>query len=564
MADQRLFVTQEGSLFQGGSGNDSIHAFTGTVSGNTVQGLDGNDLIQLGNETEQINLSGKNSVTVSAGAGSAGTLTLTYSGNFVSGGVIANASTSTSTSLSAGAAELTLSMTEIQSTGIQSLLYATVNGNAGNDTVVLGDQLSSFAGSLVGGGQGNDYVGTYNWGSGNATTGLSTAGQIQDSFSGNTVNGGKGNDTVFISYTGSISASQNTLNGNQGNDSVSFSSTTAAYYTGLIGGGQGEDTVYASFNSGNAWTINGGAGNDSVHFDGLGDAATGLIQGDTTDSQAGNDTIHVTFSGSSAVTVKGLAGADSIYVSATTAGGTNLIEGGAGNDSITFGDSASDAAAISAWTINGGAGADLVTLTGEDKGVMVSSLFDMGAGDDTITMAATAVASAGLDGTTINGGAGADKLSISGIGTASGRVVFGYAAYSDSTLASMDTITIQTAAISAGNNSGYVDSTVRFSFSQGGIALASGAGSRGSGLSATGGMIVWSSFSDTDLTARVSAIDASYTTTGNVAIFTTDGTEKFMFVQGGSTDTVIKLSNSEGLSAGLANAFVTGSTAIGF
>ena len=80
MADQRLFVTQEGSLFQGGSGKDSIYAYTGTVSGGTVQGLEGNDVIALGNETEHISLTADPSWNASAGTAgkaSAGTTVLT-------------------------------------------------------------------------------------------------------------------------------------------------------------------------------------------------------------------------------------------------------------------------------------------------------------------------------------------------------------------------------------------------------------------------------------------------------------------------------------------------------
>jgi len=571
-------VTQEGSLFQGGSGKDSIYTFTGSVSGGTVQGLDGNDLISLGNETETIDLTAKvsggtSSFNASSGALSAGEVVVNYSGNYISAGVITNGTIATSTALTADGGPATLTITELVSTGIQSLLYSTVNGNAGNDTITLGDQLSSVAGSLVAGGAGNDIVGSYNWASGANTTGVDTGGQIQDAFSGNTINGGAGNDTVFVNYTGggvaTLSARANTLNGNAGNDSVVFSSTSAAFFTGLIGGGAGDDTVYATFRSGGGWSINGGAGNDSVVFDGLGGGSTGLIQGDTTNTQSGADTIQVTFSGASSMTVQGLAGHDSIYISASTGGGTNFIAGNGGNDTITWSTAGTQAGNLSAWTVNGGAGNDSIVLTAQSAGAIASSVFNLGAGDDTITVGASSVAgSAGSDGATINGGAGKDLITMSAVGSASGRAVFGYAAFSESTIDSMDTITFATAAASSTTNSGYADSRLRFSFNNmGTIALASGAGSNadGGGMSASAGYIVFSSFSDTDLTARVSAIDASYTTTGNVAIFTTDGAAKFMFVQGGSTDTVIKLASANGLSAGNngASLYITGGTALG-
>jgi len=563
-------VTQEGSLFQGGSGTDSIFAYTGTVSGSTVQGLDGNDLINLGNQTDTIDISiGVSGKNVSAGNGSAGVLTLNYSGNYVSSNVIANASVSTGTSVSAGTAGVSLTVTELVTTGIASLQYATVNGNAGNDTVALGDQLSAVAGSLIAGGAGNDLVGSYNWASGAATTGVSTAGQIQDAFTGSTVNGGDGNDTVYIAYSGGDSARNNTLNGNAGNDSVSFSSTSAAFYSGLIGGGKGDDTIFATFRSGVGWTINGGAGADSVEFAGLSNPGTGLIQGDTTSAQAGSDTIKVTFSGATSITVNGMAGNDSIYVSSTTAGGSILLAGGDGEDTIYFNTAAMKASNLSAWTINGGAGNDSIVLTAQSAGVAKSSVFNGGAGDDTITIGGAANAlcgSAGSDGSTVNGGAGTDLITMSAVGTASGRATFEYGAFSDSTLSNTDTITFNTAVISAASNSGFGDTRMRFSFTPGGLSLATGSGRNqaGNGLSATGGYIVFSGFTDTDVTARVSAIDATYTTTGTVAVFTTDGSERYLFVQGGATDSVIKLSDSDGLSAGNTIIYTDGSTAIGF
>ena len=76
----------------------------------------------------------------------------------------------------------------------------------------------------------------------------------------------------------------------------------------------------------------------------------------------------------------------------------------------------------------------------------------------------------------------------------------------------------------------------------------SGAGAVGQ-VSASGGFVVFSGYSDNSLTARVSAIDAGYTTTGDFAVFTTDNT-RYLFVQGGTTDLVAKLSNEDALSAG--------------
>ena len=156
---------------------------------------------------------------------------------------------------------------------------------------------------------------------------------------------------------------------------------------------------------------------------------------------------------------------------------------------------------------------------------------------------------------TIQGGAGADLLTNSGVASA-GTGVFSYAKYSDSTLDSMDTIGFNTAAISAGVG-GFQSSRIRVAVSTGSLSLATGAGAVGT-VSAASGYIVFSGFSDSSLTSRVSAVDAGYTTTGQAAIFTTDNTNRFLFVQGGATDIVVKLADENSLSAGLAEINLSG------
>ena len=57
MANQRLFITQEDQLFQGGSGNDTIGAYTGRVSAATVKGVDGKDWLYFGNTETAVQFS---------------------------------------------------------------------------------------------------------------------------------------------------------------------------------------------------------------------------------------------------------------------------------------------------------------------------------------------------------------------------------------------------------------------------------------------------------------------------------------------------------------------------
>ena len=141
MADLRLFGQNEGALYQGGSGNDTIQINTGAISASTLQGLAGNDVIFLGNETttEKIIQSGG---TGSAGQSTAifGTAGFTISGFYETAGAIINGSITTSTILSAGQTTA-ITMQSLVTTGISGIATSTINGIAGNDSVFLGDQL---------------------------------------------------------------------------------------------------------------------------------------------------------------------------------------------------------------------------------------------------------------------------------------------------------------------------------------------------------------------------------------------------------------------------------------
>ena len=183
-------------------------------------------------------------------------------------------------------------------------------------------------------------------------------------------------------------------------------------------------------------------------------------------------------------------------------------------------------------------GNDSILLQAVSAGSYVSSIVYGQKGDDTITLSNGTYGSAGSDNLTLQGGAGADLLTNSGVASA-GTGVFTYAKYTDSTLDSMDTVGFNTAAISAGVGD-FVSSRIRVNVSTGSVSLATGAGAVGT-VSAASGYIVFSGFSDNSLTSRVSAIDAGYTTTGAAAVFTTDNTTRFLFVQGGTTDLVVKL-----------------------
>ena len=251
----------------------------------------------------------------------------------------------------------------------------------------------------------------------------------------------------------------------------------------------------------------------------------------------------------SATSVYGGAGNDSIVLSGSTDGGGNLFTLGDGGDTIFF--QSAGASSLSGATVDGGAGADSINIGAVSAGAANSALIKGGAGDDTINFTDLRLAgSAGAVATTIKGGAGADVLQISAVGSGAGAgsAIFAYDAFSESTLSGMDTLTFSTAAVSAGLGS-FGSSQILINVGMGLNTGVSGAGAV-SQVSASGGFVVFSGYSDNSLTARVSAIDAGYTTTGDFAVFSTDGTTRYLFVQGGTTDLVATLSNEDSLSAG--------------
>jgi hypothetical protein len=548
MADLRFFVTQEGTLNKGGSGNDTVFTFTGTQSATTVKGVAGNDLITFANQTTAITVRGH----ASAHRSTAGSLVSIYSGAYVSAGTVFNgATTAGSVTLPSADVEVSAQIQTLQNTGVSVLTQSLIAGGEGNDSIYLGDQVTTFSNVSIGGGKGNDILGTFN-------SGANTAGHL-GVITGSQVRGGAGNDTVFVNTEGA-SASNFKVVGNAGNDSVMFSGAVAEINSGLIGGGAGNDDVVVDVQSSNNSTIAGGAGNDSINvLFSAGDANGTLIAGDNSTS-TGKDTINLGLGTVSSITVDGGLGADSIVLSGVTDNGKLYFDAGGGNDTVFFQSAGQDT--ISGSTVLGGAGNDSILFQALSAGALHDALIKGGAGNDTITLANTnTFGSAGADNVSIKGGAGKDSLTLMAVGSAGGSGTYVYSKFSESTLSLMDTLTFETAAVSAGAST-YVSAQVLINVSKGLTTGVSGAGAVGQ-VSASGGFVIFSGYSDNSLTARVSAINAGYTTTGDFAVFTTNNTTRYLFVQGGTTDLVARLSDAADLSAGLATIQRSGNT-LGF
>jgi hypothetical protein len=550
MADLRFFVTQEGTLNQGGAGNDTIFAFTGTQSATTTKGGGGNDLISFTNQTTAVQIAAH---TLSAGAASAGptetagTLLAVFSGANVSAGQIKTNATA-STAFSAGTvADVSATVQSLQLTGVEVLRSTKIAAGSGNDTIYLGDQITTFNNVSVRGGAGNDILGTFNSGAGvTAKVATVTGGELK---------GGGGNDTIFFQVS-STSASDLDVVGNAGNDTIQFSGSTELN-SSKIAGGAGNDTVVSFTDTATTSTIAGGAGNDSINVINSAGSVGLLINADAS-GKSGNDTINLLLSRASSNSVYGGEGNDSIVVSGTTDGGKNLYDAGTGNDTVFF--NSAGASTISASTVIGGAGNDSIRFVLASAGALNSAIIKGGAGKDTLTFSdVRSGGSAGLVATTIKGGAGADSITVSGVGSGGGSATITYSKYNESVLGGADTLTFVTGTVSADTDATFASSIIKIEVAAGLNSGVSGGGAV-SQVSASGGFVVWSGYSDNSLTARVSAVNAGYTTTGDFAVFTTDNTTRYLFVQGGTNDTLIRLANVDALSAGQASLVQSGNT----
>jgi Ca2+-binding RTX toxin-like protein len=545
MADLRFFVTKEGTLNKGGSGNDTVFTFTGVQSSDTIKGVDGNDLISFANQTDTQTVKSVMINSLSAGGNTAGVLNAIWGGGaYETDGTLANATfTAGQVQLSAGwdstVRQVTASadVQALLATGIQTMNTTLIQGGLGNDSVYLGDQLGAFNSNSIKGGAGNDILGTFN-------SGAATTGELKQ-FSGGALKGGNGNDTIFVNVS-ATSANSFKINGGAGNDSVQFSGVIDVG-TALVGGGAGNDTVTLNLDTAKSVTLNGGNGSDSIIYSAENISNKLLVNGGT---DSGNDTIRLDLGVSSAATVDGGLGNDFITVSGGNAdGGGSQFLGNGGNDTIFF--ESAGASNLSGSTIEGGAGNDSILLEGLRADSFKSALIKGGAGKDTITIHDhIAEGSAAADGVSIKGGAGADSITLSAVeDTAGASGTFVFTNYSESTLAETDTLTFNTAALSADSDAGFASARILVNVAAGLNTGVSAAGAAGT-VSASGGYVVFSGFGDNSLTARVSAINAGYTTTGDFAVFTTNNTTRYLFVQGGTTDLVARLADADTLTAG--------------
>ena len=515
-------VPSTGAALSASSGNDTVRLGpTQTLlTAATVYGLDGNDLIDL------------------AAIGKSATFVLTATGTTIDTGALAFSSVAIGSSTYAygtgKAAAVTGAFIAIATTGIVATAQKAVRkigdaqlfGNVGNDTIIFGESLTGFGSSSLGGGAGDDVIGNYT-NVGGVLTGGSDLSLVTSE--GVTLEGGGGNDTLRLVDAGSVTYRNFGFNGGQGDDNVTLSVVGGTALASTIGGGGGNDTIQATVKLLTAATIAGGGGDDTVAFT-LSAAQGSFIGGDN-----GN------------MSLNDYDGADLLSGSIVNGSGNTVFAGG-GNDTLNLNLSGLDNDRIA---LNGGN--DSLTLTGQLKGLTVEA----GAGDDSVTIAETGISAsytlgggndsitfsmgvsgAAVSASTVFGGLGADIVNASeGNSAAAYGLTFGYNSYADSTAAGFDSIQV-------GDGSGDIYTAL---FVGGGITRASNFNA--TNFTGVDGQVTFSANTFQDLTSRIVAIDGQVTTTGAAVTFADQSNNKYLFIQGGTDDLVVRFGSAAGAGA---------------
>ena len=185
-----------------------------------------------------------------------------------------------------------------------------INGNAGDDVFEFWPGPTSFLGSTLQGGQGDDLINL-------------------DTVSSSVVNGNKGDDTIEVDQV-----SNSSIYGGQGDDSIYLFSSVQ---NTLIDGGLGNDLISGNEDGTSAFTASGNDGSDTMYGGSGKDTLNGDLGNDFIDGGAGNDTIN---GGKGGDTLTGGNGSNTFVLAtgdsfAATSGAANAVTFGNGIDWIT-------------------------------------------------------------------------------------------------------------------------------------------------------------------------------------------------------------------------------------
>ncbi|MEC9236865.1 MAG: calcium-binding protein, partial [Pseudomonadota bacterium] len=351
-------------------GSNQGDTLTGDAGANSIEGLDGDDILDGGtggadyldggdgDDTIIVNEDGANDTYIGGDSGETGGDTLDAS-SITGGGLVVNLDTNV------------------------------FQANAADPGAAIGtDTIDGFENVFTG--DGDDII-------------TGTAGN-------NTIQSGAGNDTI------TAGAGDDVVIGGADND-IFYDGAGADEYDAAVGG----DNTFHAVDDGEADTFTGGAGIDTLN---LGALSSDIIADLSTDTLTTGDSDEMTSidnitTGSGDDTVTGTAGDNVI----NTGDGDDLVRGGAGNDTIDLGSGGTDQDTV---TYSGDTDAITVDIDGADANVENVTVTQNG-DTDTITDVETLVGSASTDSFTItsagiaalgtnvfDGSAGVDSLTITG------------------------------------------------------------------------------------------------------------------------------------------------------
>lgn len=501
--------------------NDGITnagALTSTLTAVSVLGLGGDDLINLG----QLGTTATALATTQFTGGSTG---MPLSARLAGLDAIYTSKFATGTLASGAVVSVTVTGVVTSQNAIRSLHGSQIYGNAGNDTIALGTEVTLFSSTTIGGGAGDDLIGTLTYVNGvSANATVTGAAVYKNSF----IEAGGGND--FIYFNGENAFTASTIQGSLGNDTIqlNLSGTNSQITASQILAGGNEDLITGNITTASFSTIAGGGGNDTIRLN-LSNTNSLVIAGDTFNSSSeydGNDLFDVIYADTvSATTIAAGGGNDSIRLSGAggaNAGGYNVFALNAGNDIFS-----ADFAKLTAATIYGGAGLDSIYLA---SGALTGGTIVFGGGDNDLFNISASGESTNQ--ATIYGGLGADTFSADLFLSGGNNFTIAYSAAADSTISAMDTISIGQAAVNSG--------TFVFDYDPRGVQLATT--SVPASFTATNGIAVFTGTFASDVTSRVQALNSGITNTGGTVLFTNGGTDRlYMFIQGGTDDLVTQI-----------------------
>ena len=515
------------------TGNDTIGMFgpitaTPSISAASVIADGGNDLLNFGVQ----------GVTATAQAAWSGSVSGNMTGSRLSARIVGqNALYTASTAITqaSGVTGMTVTVTGVTTSyqSLRKLVSSQIYANAGNDTVALGFELDTASASTIGGGAGNDVIGTFRVINDVFSTGVVTGGGAFDSM---IVEGGNADTNYFNGA--SYGMSKSTIQGGQGNDTIAIlvSGAGSDLTATQIRAGGGDDVFSGNGQNGLnlstaiANTIAGGGGNDTINVNFAATAASNYILGDALNNIGtydGADRIVLgTNANFSSNTIQAGGGNDQLTLSGAQ-GGSNIFQAQKGDDILS-----ADFGVLTSVTVQMGAGADSVYIY--SGGLSGGSLVALGGDNDLFSY------SAGMTGgveaasvATVFGGLGADTFTAGHYNSGTIGFTFGYSSVSDSTITAFDTIQIGNAAASG---------TYTLQYEPGNATLATTAAANS--FTATNGIAVFTGTFDGSVTARYNAIADGVTTEGASTVFWDSGNVTYFFVKGSDANLITQIGSA--------------------